>query len=50
MADPIVNANTRPWSEEVAIADPTPEDKTVYEFASGKRKFEEGLGPYAPHP
>jgi hypothetical protein len=53
MAEPVVRTSTRLWSQEVAIAeaaggDIVPKDKEPgYEFSSG-RKFDTGLGPYAP--
>jgi hypothetical protein len=45
--DTKVEFSERLWSEEVAAADPTPEDKTAYVWSNGK-KFEDGQGPYAP--
>lgn len=45
MADEqVVTSSEKPWSEEVAQADTTPEDKTVYTF--GNRKFVESDTPY----
>lgn len=43
--DQTVTTSDRLWSEEVAQADTTEEDKTAYEWSNGK-KFEEGNGPY----
>lgn len=40
-----VQTSTLLWSELCAGADPTPEDKTAYEFGNG-RKFVEGQGVY----
>lgn len=54
MAEPKVRTSTRLWSQEVAIAessggDVPPKNKEPgYEFAGGRRKFDTGLGPYAP--
>ncbi len=43
--DETVQTSTILWSEVCARADPTPEDKTVYEWSSG-RKFKDGQGVY----
>lgn len=53
MAEPVVRTSTRLWSAEVAIAEAAsgevrPKNKEPgYEFNNG-RKFDSGLGPYAP--
>jgi hypothetical protein len=41
----VVTTSTMLWSEVCALADSTPEDKTVYIF-SNNRKFQDGQGVY----
>ncbi|MFA5387491.1 MAG: hypothetical protein WC322_03810 [Candidatus Paceibacterota bacterium] len=56
MAEPVVRTSTRLWSQEVAQAEAQagivqPRNKEPgYEFAGGSRKFDSGLGAYAPAP
>lgn len=40
MAEP----RTRLWSQEVAEADPLPEEKPTYEFSNGRKFYETGYG------
>lgn len=54
MAEPKVRTSTRLWSQEVARAEALGDEvrpknrEPGYEFAAGRRKFDTGLGPYAP--
>lgn len=36
---------TKLWSQEVAEADPLPEEKPTYEFSNGRKFFEPKSGP-----
>jgi hypothetical protein len=55
MAEPVVRTTTRSWAAEVALAEAQagivqPKSKEPgYEWSNG-RKFDSGLGPYAPPP